>query len=137
MSYSNQPINDKSYLLAQMVAFNEQYNAYLKCQGPPNTCSSELMDNLKKTLTRLMEFGGYSPTVSDQAYDAELKAITTTYNNNVVALRNDLDEKMKELNNSDSAISNEYKSRYDLTIYAGIVWATLATSIVYYIFSTM
>jgi hypothetical protein len=137
MSYSNQPINDKSYLLAQMVAFNEQYNAYLKCQGPPNTCSSELTDNLKKTLTRLMEFGGYSPTVSDQAYDAELKAITTTYNNNVLALRNELDDKMKELNDSDSSISKEYKTRYDLTIYAGIVWATLATSIVYYVFNIM
>jgi hypothetical protein len=137
MSSDNQQINDKSAILAEIVAFNKQYKAYLDCQGPPNTCSTELTDNLKASIRNLMEFGKYSTNISDQAYDASRNAITSIYKNNILPLRTELDEKLKELNNLDSTISKEYKTRYDLTMYAGIVWATLATSVIYYVFRTI
>ncbi len=51
-----------------------------------------------------------------------------------VQLRNQLDIKMQELLNSDNSISSIYQKNYDSTIYAGILWTVLASSMIYYVF---
>jgi hypothetical protein len=137
----NQPLNDKSALLADMIAFNQQFNSYLECNDSSGNCSDSykaiLQNNLQQSADNIMLFGAYSPKIANPTYDSSLNYITSTYNNNVLALRQELDEKMKELNNSQSSIQAEDKYRYDVTIYAGILWTVLATSTIYYVFSRL
>ena len=67
-------------------------------------------------------------------YDASRVYIKNTYNNEILNLRSELDAKLKELNGNVDSISNEYKERFDSTIYSGLMITVLATSMLYYIF---
>lgn len=55
-------------------------------------------------------------------------------NKDNMALRAELDAKLKELYRTEDSISNEYKKNYDSTMYSGILLTALATSILYYVF---
>jgi len=51
--------------------------------------------------------------------------------------RNDLDNKLKELNAVDNSIAKQSKIEYDSTIYFSMVWTTLATCLIYYSFTEL
>jgi len=58
----------------------------------------------------------------------------TTLHNEIKTRRNDLDNKLFELNNNQNTIHRESKLLMDSSIYVTILWTTLATSLVYYMF---
>ena len=55
----------------------------------------------------------------------------------ILTKRAELDNKLNELNNSTNSISSTKKIETDSTIYATLLWTTLATSLLYYTFTKM
>jgi hypothetical protein len=134
-------INDRSGLLAEMIDFNTKYATYIRCNDPSNKtyCSTTdvSLNTVVSAYQNLALFSNNNPKIPNIAYDASLNYNINTYNNNVLGLRSELDEKMKVLNLSESSILSEEKTRYDVTIYTGVLWTILATSIVYYVFTRL
>lgn len=52
----------------------------------------------------------------------------------ILQLRAELDNKLEFLNNASKAYPEYYKQRNETTVYAGILWSLLATTILYYVF---
>ena len=52
----------------------------------------------------------------------------------ILKLRAELDQKLIELHGLDNSIGEEYKINYDTTLYTGLVWSILATSVLYFVF---
>jgi hypothetical protein len=65
----------------------------------------------------------YNPLINDISY------------NNLLKLRSELDGKLKELYYTNDSILSEDKYIFDTTIYTGVLWTILASSILYYIFT--
>jgi len=128
-------------LLAEMIDFNNKYATYIKCNDPTNTTLCSPTDiSLNTVVTayqNLALFANNNPTVPNYSYDASLNYNVNMYNSNILRLRSELDEKMKELNSSSDSILSEEKNRYDITIYSGILWTILATSAIYYVFTKL
>ena len=58
--------------------------------------------------------------------------------NEVITLRNDLDQKMQEIQKKGkSGYQYDNKIRIDSTIYSSLAWTVLATSLLYYVFVNM
>ena len=55
-----------------------------------------------------------------------------TKHRNIDILRNELETKLKELNTGDGSHSKESKMQLDATVYASLLWSTLATCLIYY-----
>ena len=135
------PINDRSGLLAEMIDFNKKYATYIRCNDPSNKTYCSTTDASLNTVVyayqNLAIFSNNNPNIPNIPYDASINYNINTYNNKVLGLRSELDEKMKVLNLSESSVLSEEKTRYDVTIYTGVLWTILATSIVYYIFTRL
>jgi len=65
--------------------------------------------------------------------DPSYNALLTNYNN-LANKRNDLDLKLQDLYNIDNSIPNLYNLQTDSTVYTGILWTVLATTLIYYVF---
>ena len=61
----------------------------------------------------------------------------STKHREILTKRADLDNKLNELNNSINSVSSMKKIETDSTIYATLLWTTLATSLLYYTFTKM
>jgi hypothetical protein len=66
-------------------------------------------------------------------YDASFNEISNNYKY-IVELRNKLDIKLKNLSMDNSSMYGDYKMNYDATVYSGVLWTILATSLIYYVF---
>jgi hypothetical protein len=55
------------------------------------------------------------------------------YNTNISKIRNELDNKLNVLYNTNDSLLSDYKMEFDSTIYTGILWSILAGSLLYYI----
>jgi len=148
----------ESTLLDQIIDFNKKYARYVTCNdstmNPLNklNCSdidmnyNTVHDAYSKILLQTSNgdnvFGSIldvsntrlSNNINYAVYDASRVYIKNTYNNEILDLRNELDNKMKELNTNNNSISAEYKNRFDSTIYSGLMLTVLVTSMLYYIF---
>ena len=54
--------------------------------------------------------------------------------NSIKLKRAQLDQKLQELYNVDNSIPQLYQSQLDSTVYSGILWTVLATTLLYYVF---
>lgn len=88
-----------------------------------------LIDELKGHATDLDTYGQV-----DQIPEFQQIKETHTY---IKETRNDLDNKLKELNAVDNSIAKQSKIEYDSTIYFSMVWTTLATCLIYYSFTEL
>lgn len=77
------------------------------------------------------QFGSIAP--NNDVYDASYSNITSNYNN-LLHMRSELDLKMKEIKQTNDSVYSMYKNSLDSTVYAGILWTVLATSLLYYVF---
>jgi hypothetical protein len=136
----NTPINDKSALLAYMIDFNTKYNKYISCNKSPTTTSCSSIDSSLNTVItayqKIAAFGSNMPNVPNTDYDESLRVNLEQYDE-IQRLRPELDAKMEKLYDIDHSILSEDKNRYDITIYSGIIWTILATSIVYFTFTKL
>ena len=70
----------------------------------------------------------YDPALSDP-----ITSINSSYND-MTQLRSGLDLKLQQLYNIDNSIPNLYQSQLDSTVYSGVLWTILATTLIYYVF---
>lgn len=56
------------------------------------------------------------------------------YHNNVKARQNDLDKKLATNNKLSDSLYGEMQSHYESTLMAGVLWGTLAGTMIYYVF---
>jgi hypothetical protein len=142
--YINKPLFDlEKLVIDQINNFNAIYYRYIQCktinctvnvktEGDVETAAEEV----KKAITNL-----------ETAYTtANIKTNDGTFkdNHNIVMekaksideLRRSLDTKMEELLKSRNP-PNELTRQYDSTVYTGIMWSILATSVLFYVFTEM
>ena len=160
-------MNSETALLADLADFNTKYANYIKCLNASGTsitnsqgakCSLQDSNiqtvndaynkisqyttiNGTNTLTGGDTYGIVSAPLNSMPttaqYDASFNYIKTTYNNDVLKLRGELDSKMRELYATPDSRIYEYKQSYDSTIYAGILWTILATTGLYFVFTKL
>jgi predicted MPP superfamily phosphohydrolase len=145
------------YLLADLIDFNKKYANYVQCSKTGDnltnsqglTCSADdkniqtvndaynsIMDAQTGSVAKFKDIT-LTNAITPQQYDASYNYITSTYNNDVLKLRSELDAKMKELYATPDSRIYEYKASYDTTMYVTILWTILATSGLYFVFTKL
>ena len=147
-------------ILAQLADFDIKYAKYIYCNDTTKTdaekASCTTTDKDSATLTaaynKLISGGENGANLTNlntlisgmnsddkktQAqFDASYNATINQYNS-ILTQRRILDDKMRVLYNVDNKTSTDSKLYSDATVYSGIVWTVLASSIVYYMFSKL
>lgn len=131
-------------LSREYTTYTEAYLKYLSCENnkldnPPSSCR----DTEPSNTTLLSAISNVSNNI------AALKAspnnngslppyaeIDASYNK-VVNMRNQLDLKLQQLYNLQNSAPNTYQTQLDSTVYSGILWTVLATTLVYYVFTKL
>jgi len=150
-------MKNETQLLTDLKAFNQSYADYVNCTyaymnngGTQTTCDMRPVTAAYNKLSTVNAMGivtgGDIPKtfnsnvdngVTNEVYDASYNYIKQTYNNDIIKLRSDLDAKMKELYSTNDSLQAEYKTSFDSTILAGLLWTVLATSTVYFVFTKL
>jgi hypothetical protein len=69
---------------------------------------------------------------TNKSSDSSMNITTQSYND-VIKLRNELDQKLQELYNTNQSVPMMYQQNADSMQYAVILWAILASSLLYYL----
>jgi hypothetical protein len=137
-------------VMAGQTDMNKSYSdyaqAYLNCLNAAgsDTTQQTACDTKYNTNTTFATGGaGYdvstkisSITNDKSAYNtlsAPSTSIDSSYND-MTQLRSSLDLKLQQLYNIDNSIPNLYQSQLDSTVYSGVLWTILATTLIYYVF---
>jgi hypothetical protein len=150
---NNLPYTDENKLINDIIVFNQLYAQYIKC----NTADKDSSRTLQKCTSNTKGDPLYKPT-DQEVLDAikniqsKVNTVSTDLNGNtkstgtthtkmmentypnILALRNELDIKLKELYLTEDSISQSYNQNYDSTMYTGILLTGLATSMLYLVF---
>lgn len=158
MAQGQQLMESERKLLADLNDFNTKYNRYTLCNNTyinpstnPQNCSATDMNKdtvvaaynkLKNTSiidvsNNLSVFKNDPKTISPAVYDASYQYIKSTYQNDVLKIRNELDIKMQELYGIEGSLTDEHQKHYDTTMYIGLLWTILATSGLYFVFTKL
>lgn len=130
--------NDQVTLNTKYSEYTVAYIKYIDCSlnnvtNPANreTCTQPNIDELSTAINNVsIRINDITSTSFSQ------DNIDSSYNN-LVSMRNDLDSKLQHLYNLQNASPNIYQSQLDSTIYSGILWTVLATTMVYYVFTKL
>ena len=118
--------------------FNNLYSEY------ENNCTGLNTKECIKKYLKLLD--AYNTVLIDTALTPEDKReidnlfnnIVNKYKIGVVNKRTELDAKLKELNKTgDSVYNTNEKPLYDATIFSGILWTILASSVLFYTFTKL
>lgn len=147
-------------ILAKLADFNIKYAKYIYCNDTNKTdeqkASCTEADKSSTTLTNayteVMSGGANGAnltnlktaiTTIDSAdkktqaeFDASYNATITQYNS-IMNQRRVLDDKLRILYSVDNKATADNKLYNDATVYSGIIWTVLASSIVYYMFTKL
>lgn len=93
---------------------------------------TEIMDLITELKTHAKDLDTYGQF--DKIPEFQQIKQTHTY---IKETRNDLDNKLKELNAVDNSVAKQSKIEYDSTIYFSMVWTTLAACLIYYSFTEL
>jgi hypothetical protein len=136
-------------LAVKINAFYTAYKNYSKCNSTSScittdntgsqidaliTAKNQLNDAIDNINTKIYDFkNGERDTKTTTDYNSNYKTILETHAINT-KLRSELDEKLKTINNVKNSYSDIYANQYNATIYTGILWSILATTMIYYVF---
>ena len=109
--------------------FERAYTTYSKCISDYNCPSIINSDSTNEC--RLCQ--ALNTVAQDIQSDPSYNATVTSYAN-LTNKRADLDLKLQGLYNIDNSIPNLYQLQNDSTVYTGILWTVLATTMIYYVF---
>lgn len=103
--------------------------------------------SLNSVLSPPSGYSSFDPTMTPTPIGFQLDSFSNIENfdttdidgkyKQIHSLRNELDTKLRELYKLDNSIAFEDKVRFDTTMYSGLLWTVLATSLVYYTFVHM
>jgi hypothetical protein len=108
------------------------YRKYVqvKNNNSPNVKTYAAQDLVAAYLTAIT---GVTQTRDDSENNAYRRNLDKLFNE-VEQARNDLDMKLETVYNLPGSHGYEYKSHYESTIMSGVLWGTLAITMVYYVF---
>ncbi len=134
--------SDAIFTLEQKVItdinnFNSAYYALISCKKDSKLCGAQLPvleGNLTESNSRLL--ASIDELKTEYAKHTETDGTQALLDNaaRVTQLRQDLDKKMARIIDSKNT-PNEMSRHLDSTVYAGILWSVLGTSLLYYIFT--
>jgi len=142
-------------VLNRLNDFNAAYAKFKRCRYnsdyPTNTPlnQTDCTDADKNGTTYLSKLGtdssGLLKEVDDyiellEKYPKEITPTVgylSTKHKDILTKRTELDNKLNELNNSTNSVTMRRRLETDSTIYATLLWTTLATSLIYYTFRYM
>jgi hypothetical protein len=75
-------------------------------------------------------------TMSKNDYNRNLHAIENKHKD-IVKLRRELDMKNEELNKINNPVFTDNQLKYDASVYSGVLWTILASSLLYYLFNKL
>jgi hypothetical protein len=149
----NGAFTDEQKVVDALNDFNNKYTTYVRCNNNNNNnaCSSRdkaigtvtdagnillgvgTSTGLLKNLTK--DIGNMKP-VDRATYDASYNYLLNTHND-ITKLRSELDSKLKELYEIPGSFVVDSKYEYDATMYSGIIFTILATSMLYFTFTRL
>jgi hypothetical protein len=74
--------------------------------------------------------------VTNDVADATFNDISAKHKN-IMQLRGELDEKLKELYVTEDSLAYEQKRMFDGTVYTSLIWTVLATTTLFYVFKKL
>jgi len=147
-------------IFAELADFDIKYAKYIYCNDTTKTNAEKASctyadkssDTLTTAYTKLVSGGANGANltnlqtaisamnsdnkITQAQFDASYNGTITQYNS-ILTQRRILDDKMRILYNIDNKTSTDTKLYSDATVYSGIIWTVLASSIVYYMFSKL
>lgn len=124
--------------------FNTIYYNYIRCSSGGSTdCGNKKTES---DVAKAAETVGLKITALQNAYNRSPKNSETDFKNNHQEILNkakSIDELRRSLDSKMNAIlknkiePNELTREYDSTVYTGIMWSVLATSVLFYVFTEM
>ena len=120
--------------------FNAKYYAYLSCKADSSKCpqgkTAAILkaDLLQLSATLKQSIAELNTAYSNLGQDTDNTQSLLDKAAQIDDLRQDLDAKMARIIESKS-VPNEMTQQLDSTVYAGILWSVLGTSLLYYIFT--
>jgi hypothetical protein len=139
----NKTANQK--LLDDLILFENNYSKYLACinKDNKNQCvdTNIQQKNLRNLYYKIYNeintnnkaLNIYLPNKNDKSVNHD--ELMKSYRNDVIRIRKELDAKLNDLNDINSSIYSDYNKKYDSTVYGGILWTVLASSLLYYVFT--
>ncbi len=127
--------------------FNQVYYDYIKCSAEKSKCVSggtianvnlnaKLVQDAIANLQRAYGANKSSQTIVSDASFNQIHSEILQKSQSINDLRTELDSKMKKIIDTNNRIGDDFKN-YDSTVYAGIAWSILATSLVFFIFTEL
>ena len=123
-------------LLNALQQYNTDYLMYEDCLSKQGTSCTQptlnptIINNLQK----------YSADISNNFIskkDYQMNATNIQKNYEMIKhLRNELDVNMDTLHKNDTSVLYDYKMEYEGSVYTGILWTVLASSLLFYFFTT-
>ena len=142
--FSDDIFNLERQVIADLNAFNTAYYKWITCKSQGTPCSTPLEDLERDLSTASSKLEGSINTLTT-AYPktANVDGTQTDKTQEMIdraraidALRRDLDTKMNAIIKSKNRL-DEPAIEYDSTVYAGILWSVLGTSVLYYVFTEL
>jgi hypothetical protein len=133
-------------LINEISEFNTTYYNYIRCStgGSQSYCSTNVK-TIQDVQNKSTLVNNAAKKLED-AYNASPKNTDANFKNNhkimmekaksIDELRRSLDTKMDTIIKSRTP-PNELTQQYDSTVYTGIMWSVLATSVLFYVFTEM
>ena len=144
--YQPELFNLEKKLIEEINNFNTIYYEYVRCLSGGSNCNvgtpvteqnvidaSETVNN--KATALQTEYSKANPQTTDATFKSTHESIMNKAKQ-IDELRRTMDTKMETILKNKNP-PNELTRQYDSTVYTGIVWSILATSVLFYIFTEM
>ena len=141
MDYINNSLFDLEKIVIEKINnFNAIYYRFIRCKtincSTDTKTEGDVQDAATEVNTAITNLETVYTTANIQTTDAEFKdnhKIIIEKAKSIDELRRSLDTKMEDILKS----RNPPTKQYDSTVYTGIMWSILATSILFYVFTEM
>ena len=144
--YQSRLFNLEKELIEEINKFNIIYYEYVRCLSGGSNCTVgtpvteenviSASDKVNEKANKLKtEYESESNYTTDTIFKSTHKSIMNKAKQ-IDELRRAIDTKMETILKNKNP-PNELTRQYDSTVYTGIVWSILATSVLFYIFTEM
>ena len=150
-------MQNEQQLLNDLNEFNAKYARYVACSDGILNANNKLkctdIELNKKTVTDAYDkiagdaasgslyavknsISDSTDFVTNDVADASFNDISAKHKN-IMQLRGELDEKLKELYVTEDSLAYEQKRMFDGTVYTSLIWTVLATTTLFYVFKKL
>jgi len=130
---------NQSFAKHKRCKYQKDYNKSLgqnDCTGDDET-DKNYSDKLNSLMAKMDDYIGELEKYGAKDTNHPTVDKLSSKHRAILTKRTELDQKLNELNNSINSVSSMKQIERDSTIYATLLWSTLAGSLVYYIFTQM